>query len=59
MEGVNMWTFKDWVVKQFGFEELESEDEVELLFDAQKAKDIINIREEQKWQLSNTPKVQF
>ena len=29
--------FKDWVVKQFGFEELNSEDEMDLPVDAQKA----------------------
>ena len=33
--------FKDWAVKQFGFEELDSEDEMDLPVDAQKAKNLI------------------
>jgi len=36
--------FKDWSVKQFGFEELESEDEKDVPADAQKAKDIVFAR---------------
>lgn len=32
--------FKDWVVKQFGFEDLESDDEGEVPVDEQKAKDL-------------------
>lgn len=33
--------FKDWAVKQFGFEKLNSEDEAELPVDSQKAKDLL------------------
>jgi hypothetical protein len=32
--------FKEWAIKQFGFEDLDSDDEAEVPVDAQKAKDI-------------------
>lgn len=38
--------FKDWAVKQFGFEELDSEDEADPPVDAQKAKNLKFFRNE-------------